>query len=209
MSKIANQNHNLETTLRIAIEKFQSKNPSEMSWKSKCSFDTAKQAFIVPFMGKEFSVSYPVGEIAFLNKKEEVPIIWKILILHYLVRASGAPLTGNNISYKELPGGDMYYDPFKKRTILPFLKIFGFNPHKFIDIGKSIGGVESDMGDYSVTIYVLPCVPITYVLWEGDDAFPPNATVIFDENAAEYLHTEDFAFVASFTVYEMAKMLVS
>jgi len=206
VSKITNQNHNLETTLRIAIENFQVKDPSEMSWKSKCSFNTEKKTFMVPFMRKDFCVSYPSGEIDFCNNSEEVPIIWKILMLHYLVRATGTPLTGNSISYKELPGGDIYFNPFKKRTILPFLKIFGTNPRKLLEITESIGGVVSNMGDYSVTINVLPRIPITYVLWEGDDEFPPNATVLFDETAKEYLHTEDFAFVASLTVYEMAKM---
>ena len=207
MDKTANKNHNLDTTLRIAIEKFQAKNPSEMSWKSKCSFSIEKQTFLVPFLGKDFNVLYPSGEITFYNKPGEVPIIWKILILHYLVRASGTPLTGISISYKELPGGDIYFEPFKKRTILPFLKTFSSNPQRLLEIAKSFGGVKSDKGDYSVTINVLPSIPITYVLWEGDDEFPPNATVLFDETAKEYLHTEDFAFVASFTVYEMAKMI--
>ncbi|WP_051533830.1 DUF3786 domain-containing protein [Desulfitibacter alkalitolerans] len=207
MTKIPNQNHNLETTLKIAMENFQCKSPVEMAWKSRCSFNTESKSFLVPFMGREFTVVHPSGEIHFVNSPDDVPIIWKILMLHYLARASGNPLTGNNISYKDLSGGDIYFEPFKKRTILPLIKIFGKNPHKLIEAGKRLGGIESDKGDYSVTINIFPCIPITYVLWKGDDEFPPNATVLFDETANEYLHTEDFAFAASFTVYEMAKML--
>ncbi len=206
MSEITNKNHNLELTLKLAIEDFRKKSSSEMSWKSNCNFNSETHEFLVPFMGKDILVKYPEGIMNFKNSREEVPLIWKILILHYLVRSTGTPLTGNLISYKELPGGDIYFEPFRKRTIIPLIKIFGDNPQKLIEIGKQLGGNEAALGDYSITINVLPNVPITYVLWDGDDEFPPNATVLFDEIASEYLHTEDYAFIASFTVYEMAKM---
>ncbi len=206
IKKPDNKNYNMDLTLEQAVNNFSMKNPDEMSKNSNCHYNEEKKLFNVTCMGKGFEVTYPEGKISNINdKNEEVPLIWKILILHYLCGAKGTPLQEKMISYKELPGGSIYIEPFNKRTLKPFLKIFGNCPKMILEIGKKFNGKPADFGDYSITINSLPNVPITYVIWEGDDEFPPSGNVLFDASAPDYLHTEDFAYLASFTVYEMAK----
>ena len=36
-----------------------------------------------------------------------------------------------------------------------------------------------------------PRVPITLVLWRGDDEFPPDGNILFDRSISDYLTTED------------------
>jgi hypothetical protein len=196
----------MELTLKKAVDVFLEKNPEEMSKNSNCIYDKDKNTFYVTCMGKDFEVIYPDGNICNIkDKDEEVPLIWEILILHYLAGAKGTPLQEKMISFKELPGGSIYIDPFNKRTLKPLLKIFGNCPEMIIEIGKKFNGKKSSLGDYSITINAFPNIPITYVIWEGDDEFPPSGNVLFDASAPDYLHTEDYAYLASFTVYEMAK----
>lgn len=45
MHKITNQNHNMDNTLKLAVNDFKEKNPVEVAWKSKCVFDNKKQVF--------------------------------------------------------------------------------------------------------------------------------------------------------------------
>lgn len=207
MEKINNKNFNLQVTLEQAIERFRKQDPANMVLNSKCSFDENNSYFTVPFLNKNLLVGYPEGRISFENSDDEVPITWKILALHYLVQASGKPLTNNFITYKELSGGSIYYEPFKKRAINPMIKFFGETPWKLAQIGEKFGGIKGNHGDCSITINLFPNVPITYVIWKGDDEFPPNATILFDETAGDYLHTEDYAIGASLIVCEMAKLL--
>jgi hypothetical protein len=208
LKKPENKNFNLTVTLQKAIENFTAKSPQEMAQKSGCIFDEERKCFYVNCIGQNFSIGYPKGNIQRVDdSNKEVPLIWQILMLHYLTEAKGTPLQNKVISYKELPGGNIYIDPFNKRTLKPLLKIFGNNPEKLLAVGEKLNGKPANYGDYSITIKSLPRAPITYVLWQGDDEFPASGNVLFDASAPDYLHTEDYAFLASFTVYEMAKHL--
>jgi hypothetical protein len=39
-------------------------------------------------------------------------------------------------------------------------------------------------------------------LWRGDDEFPPEANVYFDQSIASYLSTDDIAYLAGAVVYK-------
>ena len=200
------QNYNLQVALTKAKEEFKATNPAEVSAKSRCDFDAEKKIFYVPFLNNKIAVSYPTGSSFFINTEQPIPLRWQILILHYLIKASGTQLTENFISYKELPGGYIYFDVFQRRVCLPLVKEFGEIPEALMQISRHFSSFEKDMGDYSFTINALPQIPITFILWCGDEEFSPNATILFNEKAEDYLATEDYAFLSGLIVYELIKL---
>jgi hypothetical protein len=46
---------------------------------------------------------------------------------------------------------------------------------------------------------------VTFVLWGGDDEFPPSGNILFDSSAPQFLPTEDFAVLASLLVAELKR----
>jgi hypothetical protein len=42
-----------------------------------------------------------------------------------------------------------------------------------------------------------------YVLWEGDDEFPPNAQLLFDASVGHYLSLEDIVVLGQMTTRRM------
>ena len=64
-------------------------------------------------------------------------------------------------------------------------------------VGEKLGIGFAKYGDTAVTMNVLPRIPVTYVIWEGDEEFPANATVLFDATAQYYLPTEDLVVAAA------------
>ncbi|MCR3923106.1 MAG: DUF3786 domain-containing protein [Firmicutes bacterium] len=198
--------YNLENTLTLAQETFAACSPLVMAAHSKCSYDPTAQCFTIPYLNQEYTVSYPAGRVA-TRQQEDADIITAILILHYLTRASGLALTDNWISFKELQGGSIYIGPFQNRAIFPFIKTFGTQHATFSRVATQLGGRQTSFGDLSYVIPVLPRVPVTYVLWQGDDEFPANGTILFDQVANTYLTTEDYAYLASTTVYAMIKQI--
>jgi hypothetical protein len=58
----------------------------------------------------------------------------------------------------------------------------------------------------SFTLPVLPYVPLTFVIWQGDDEIPPNGNILFDETAIEWFNAEDLVVIASLPVYKLLKM---
>jgi hypothetical protein len=186
--------YNLEETLRQATERFAKVNPAEAAQYAGACYDAGEQAITVTFMGDKYRVQHPDGRVTGPGG-EETSLYLAIIILHYLVTATGTPLTGRWIAFRHLPGGDIYIEPFQNRAIKPFLKNFGANPEEFKKAALALGGSEIKQSGMSMVIYVLPRVPICFTIWPGDEELPASATILFDEAAPSYLPTEDYAHI--------------
>ena len=137
---------------------------------------------------------------------EPVPIPEKILILHYLLTARGDTLTRNLITFRQVPEGPFYYSAFLKRARDPLVRAFGGQPESLITCGAHLGAEPDELGDVSITLKALPRVPVTMVLWAGDDEFPPEASLLFDESIVGYLPTEDIAVLSGMIVYRLIRL---
>lgn len=161
----------------------------------------------VEFLGQRFKVEYPSGDFSPEPALEgELPVFARILVLHYLANRSQALQTGQLISYKELPGGNIYIQPFTNRAIQPLVNAFGENPESLMKAARLIGGVGVKLGDTGVVLKVFPKIPVTLALWGADDEFPASGNILFDSSAATFLHTEDYAVLASFVAQTLRKL---
>ena len=139
----------------------------------------------------------------------EVPLRDKILILHYFTLAKGTPALGRLITYKQIPGGMNYFPAFSQRAIAPLVKNFGKNPELMIKVAATLGGFEADYGDVSVTIHAFDRVPVTLVLWRGDEELAPNGNILFDANVSDYLSTEDVTVLSETIIWKLVKDIPS
>ncbi|MFC2071382.1 DUF3786 domain-containing protein [Chloroflexota bacterium] len=151
----------------------------------------SKKTIIIQYLNQSYLITLPNIEISSEDSADEVPIRDKLLILHYFIKAKGTSLANRLITFRELPEGSVYSPTFSKRTIKPLLDYFGKDPHLLVDAGKKLGGHKADYGDTAVTISAFSSVPITIVLWQGDDEFVPQGNVVFDVTISDYLPTED------------------
>lgn len=191
--------YNLDVTLETARKQFAAADPQVMSEKSGVPYDPKEKSFALPFINEMCKITYPEGEIQG-PAGQEVNIIFQILYLHYLTHASGLALQEEWISFKELPGGQIYITPFQNRAIKPFTKVFGRATEEFCRAAEALGGTKATFGDLSYRLPVFPRVPFMFVLWQGDDEFPPSGTILFDATAGSYLPTEDYAMLAGLLV---------
>jgi hypothetical protein len=145
------------------------------------------------FLNREYDVDRREGTVTLTCGAEPVPMGERLLILHYLVTATGAPPRGELISFKELPEGVAYNPTFYKRAILPLLNKFGTSPDRLIAVAATFGGVDAHQGDAAVTFQPFPKVAITWVLWRGDEEFPAEGTILVDRGIPDYLPAEDIA----------------
>jgi len=163
--------------------------PQKIAVHSWTQFDEQKSVFSVKYLNETYQVSYPDGAVSFAGGV--VPVAAKIVILHYLLTVDEQALTGKIISFKEVPGGMIYLQPFEGRVLGAFKAIFGKNAALLEKAAAKVGGRKAGYGDSSVTIDVLPKLPVTYVIWEGDEEVKPNGTVLFDALVQNCLPTED------------------
>jgi hypothetical protein len=119
--------------------------------------------------------------------------------------AEGTPAVGRLITYKQIPGGISYYPAFSQRAIAPLVNRFGQNPELLISAAAKLGGREADYGDMSVTVNAFDHVPITLVLWRGDEELAPNGNILFDANISDYLSTEDVTVLSETIIWKLVK----
>jgi len=162
---------------------------------------------IIKYLNQSYLITLPEVEISLMDGGEKVPIKDKILILHYLTSAKGTPLANKLITYKELPGGAIYFPTFYKRTIKPLLDYFGKAPHLLVAAAEKLGGYKADYGDVAVTINAFSRVPITIVLWRGDDEFAPEGSIMFDSTTSDYLSTEDITVLCETITWRLINYL--
>ena len=175
--------------------------------KSGARYSPAEKTIILNHLNRSYSIGFPDGSVSLLGSEDPVPIRDKILILHYFIRAKGTPLSGKTITYKELHDGINYYPTFFKRAISPILTNFGKEPERLVDVSQSFGGHPTDYGDLAVTIDAFPYVPITIVLWKGDEEFPSDGNLLFDSTIQDYLPIEDITILSEVIAWGLVRLL--
>jgi hypothetical protein len=145
---------------------------------------------IIDFFSEPYHIHFPQIEF-YSPSKKTVSLVTRVLLLHYLIRADGSPLTGKWVGYKDIPGGLLYAGVFARRVIEPLVRKFGNSAKWFKEIGKTFGGKLVEVGDASFILHAFPFIPLQYVLWEGDEEFPPSVQLLFDASVDHYLSLED------------------
>jgi hypothetical protein len=139
------------------------------------------------------------------SRGSNITLVAKIILLHYINRASGAALGDDKVPYQDIPGLRDYYPVFEKRVLKPLLSAFGYDGRAFLDAGLSLGGFEEEYGDASFTLYALPRIPITFILWQGDQEFPPTMQALFDPTIPGYLPLEDIVVISKLAAARILK----
>jgi hypothetical protein len=153
---------------------------------------------IVHFFSEPYHIRFPHIEFHSPSKKT-VSLVTRILLLHYLIRADGSPLTGRWVGYKDIPGGLLYAGVFARRVTEPLQRKFGKAAGSFKEVGLRSGGEMVNIGDASFVLNAFPRIPLQYVLWEGDEEFPPSVQLLFDASVDHYLSLEDIVVLGQVT----------
>jgi hypothetical protein len=199
---------NLPLARRMAVEGILKSDPAERAARGGGRFEPGadgKSRIAVRYLGREVWLSLPEG-ILETPGGGSISLREEILILHYLEKASGIPLTGNWVSFAEIPGGAFYHPVFLQRSKASLVKFFGEDPQRFLGLAsEEAGGEPWEMGDTGVKIQAFPRVALGMVLWKGDAEFPPEGNVLFDSSITDYLPAEDIVILAETVVWRLIK----
>jgi hypothetical protein len=177
---------------------------------SGASLGDQDKSLSLRFLNRDVVISWPEMEFFYHGSEREVPIQDQVLLLHYLNGAlnSGADWkAGEWVSFQDLPDGRFYMDAFLKRAKDPLLKTFGTDPKRLVELASGIYDAEpAEYGDISVVIKALPLAPVVLMIWQGDDEFPPDGNILFNQGISGILSAEDTAWLAGAVVYPLVGM---
>jgi len=197
--------HRGEGSYRAAFEKARDElgrlDPQEVCRLSGARFDKGRGMYRLPSLGRVLEVAQD-GEVVFGEDRDAKPLRgWQILALHYLCRADGIKPTGELVSYRDLPDGNVFWEALKNETLDPFTRAFGRRPE--VDLQEAAEPFdprrESGSG-VRLTFPVFPGFPVQLRLWPADEEVLASSVALFDSTACHYLHIEDVAVAAGLVV---------
>lgn len=191
--KLTKSNYNVP--FNYAREKFKELDPHTISNLSNISFNSDLNRFTLNFFGKRYIIDYPSGEVWNDNGSICKNFELKILIIRYLINAKGILRTNKYVTFKEIPGGNVYYPNFLNRTLARLSEVFTSQIEKYKLVMENMGAEKVDMGDLAYKFTYIGNTSMIFILWFGDDEFPPNSNILFDSNIIYYFNAEDLAVV--------------
>jgi len=191
---------NYQQSFDLACSSIQGMNLEERAKKAGANYEKGKEGekITLHFFLEPYHIQFPQLEF-YSPSKKVVSLVTRILLLHYLLHADGNPLTGRWVAYKDIPGGLLYAGVFARRVTEPLQRRFGNSARSFKETGIRSGGEPVEIGDASFILHAFPYVPLQYVLWEGDEEFPPSVQLLFDASVDHYLTLEDMVVLGQVT----------
>jgi len=114
------------------------------------------------------------------------PLLELAAVLYLINVKDVYPLGRDIVGPKDLKEGHFFQGPHELK-IAPLLERFGGDLPGFRKAAESLGGDPVDMADAAYRLKPFPRVPLYYLMWEGDDEFPPRMSVLFDRSIEEAL----------------------
>lgn len=190
--QLAERMHELRSTLQF-------RDPGLIAARSGISYLTLgpdRGEFHIPFWGKAVTLTWP-NLTGYSEPDDEMHPILQTLLLYYLIAADGTALTGNWVSFADLPDGRIYNAAYQGYSGDEIVKTFGLDLPAFISVCLNAGGKPVEIGSAAFVIQVLPKLPLLVTYWLGDEDFPSACKILFDSSATHYLPIDGCAIAGS------------
>jgi hypothetical protein len=171
--------------------------PAAIARRCALPFDPEASAFALRFMGTDYRAAFPEFELQDPRGNAVQNPAEKILLLHYLCEGTYVEPQGKQRSYQEIPWGEVYYQNFKGRCITRLAYTFGQDLPGFRRVMEETPALQAEplaQGDAGYRFEFMTGLRISFLVWAGDEEFPPSAQILFDDNVAFAFTAEDIAY---------------
>ena len=176
---------------------------ADTAQRAKCEYLSGKNCFIIILLNTEYRVELSAKKIYSTGKdspEKPVTFLEELCLLAYLINAKELPLTNKLVKAETLPAGQFF---FRGLHALPTKKLeeaFGANPELLLKASERLDAKKREFGDASITLNVLPRLPLTIVIWRRCEEFEARASILFDQNAASLLPLDALLVAVNLTV---------
>jgi len=146
--------------------------------------------------GEDMRLLLPGFQLVFAGNEEPVKAGDRILVLHYLLCDLPVEEKGELISFRELTGGQFYWEPFRSRTVRPLVGKIGNDLELLKTNLNRFDWEPVSLGDLGARIHAVGKLHCTLVYRTGDEEFPPAADFLFDSSFKRVYNAEDAAVLA-------------
>lgn len=108
--------------------------------------------------------------------------------------------------FESLRGAGPFGPAFKKGVLQPFAAAFSGNTEKLKAAFETLGGAKLSVSDVGYQFNAFECMPVQFYFWDGDDEFPAQANILFDDSCTDFIHVESIVTIATEGVRRIAQV---
>ena len=183
------ENHKEEVPFAHYEQLFRSLDPVEAAERTGAKW-AGKESY-VNLLGRDFAISHPDYALRALDGGALPPLPTQTFLLRYLLESKSVAWKGEWKTYREMPWGEMYIQPYTGRVLTRAAYTFGFRLAAFRAAAEKMGAESVKHGDAGFEFPLIGNFKMRFLVWEGDDEFPPSAQVLYTDNIAEGFAAED------------------
>ena len=184
------ENHKEEVPFAHYEVLFRALNPQEvLSRLPDTQWDGAE--FTLQLLGREFAIAHPGYAIRALDGGAVPPLPTQTFLLRYLLEGKNIKWNGQWKTFREMPWGEMYIQPYTGRVLTRAAFTFGTRVEAFRKAAERMNAVKLPHGDAGYQFELVHGYQMQILVWEGDDEFPPNAQVLYSDNFETGFAPED------------------
>ncbi len=119
-------------------------------------------------------------------QKTDDPLLELVTVVYLINVSEIYPIGRDIVGVKDLKEGHFFRGPHVLKTD-PLIERYGHDIKGFREAAEFLGGEARDMADAAYKLLPYPRVALYFLLWEGDDEFPAQVTVLFDRSIENVL----------------------
>lgn len=147
--------------------------------------------FTLRLLGREFAIAHPGYAIRALDGGAVPPLPTQTFLLRYLLEGKNIKWNGQWKTFREMPWGEMYIQPYTGRVLTRAAFTFGTRVEAFRKAAERMNAVKLPHGDAGYQFELVHGYQMQILVWEGDEEFPPNAQVLYSDNFETGFAPED------------------
>ncbi len=126
-----------------------------------------------------------------VNAPEPVKIRDEILIYHYLLSTPPVRVTGDWITFRELPGGLFYWNAYVAQTTHRLIQAIQNDLARLTQNVAKFKARALTRGDWGYQIKVIGNIDLMVIYYLGDTELSPAVTILYDRGIKSVFPTED------------------
>ena len=175
----------------------------ETAQRAQCQYLTDPPRYVITLLNTEYIVNLSERQIfPTQTSPEQTPaeFLEQLCILAYLINAKDLPPANKFVGPEHLPSGQFFFRGLHSLPTKKLEEAFGESPERLYEVSKNFDAKRSEFGDASIELNALPRIPITIIIWRGDDEFEARASILFDQTAGNQLPLDALGALANLTV---------
>ena len=158
--------------------------------RAQCRYIRNPEHYVIKFLNTDYVIDLSKKQILSIqnsSQQEPAGFLERLCILAYLINAKDVPLANKLVKGETLPGGQFFFRGVHGIPTGKLEKAFGSSPEALYRIIERFSAEKCEFGDASIKFNVLPRMPLTIVIWKGDEEFGARASVLFDQTVANHM----------------------